>query len=435
MDESPPNFSNGVNGAHSTNGVNGAPRSDEMDLLSLTTAVVQHRRMIVRNVLAAFFAFIVISLIWPRSYVATTSILPPDSAEPDGLSLLLNHTPFAGLALPRARTSSELFAEILASRSVQEGVLRHSLKFDGHETNLLEYWEETQISKALKQLSGSTTIATTEQGIITIDVEMNHPELAAQVANAFVAELDRVNKEKSISRAKNSRVYIEQQLQLTQEKLNTAADCLRVFQEHHHAVALPEQMRAAIDGVAEVKGTLIAKQVQLEVMQQSMRASNPAIVQLQAEIRELQKQYDHMQYGSKGESDKDYFPAFADVPQISQKLATLVREVKVQETIWELLNQQFYQAKIQEARDTPTVQVLDPAVPPERHSKPKRTLMVLIGTSVVFIFSFLAAVIMFYAKQSRRDTAEWEKWRGLVGAINNDVQQFRRRFARKKENA
>lgn len=434
MDEPRPNYTNGINGEHSTNGVNGTPRSDDMDLLSLTTAVVQHRRMIVRNVLAAFVAFIIISFLWPRSYVATTSILPPDSAEPDGLSLLLNNTPFAGLTLPRARTSSELFAEILASRSVQEGVLRHHLEFDGKQTDLLKYWEEEQISKALKELSSLTTIATTEQGIITIDVEMDHPELAAQVANAFVAELDRINKEKSISRAKNSRVYIEQQLQLTQAKLNTAADSLRLFQERHHAVALPEQMRAAIDGVAEVKGTLIAKQVQLEVMQQSMRASNPAIMQMQAEIRELQRQYDNMQYGSKGKKDDDYFPAFAEVPQISQKLATLVREVKVQETIWELLNQQFYQAKIQEARDTPTVQVLDQAVPPERHTKPKRMLMVLIGTTVVFIFSFLAAVIMFYAKQSRRDTAEWEKWRGLVGAINHDVQQLRQRFARKKEN-
>lgn len=433
MDE--PRFynSNGANGAKHTNGANGVNHRDEMDLLSLSSAVVQHRRMIMRNVLVAVLSFIIISLIWPRSYVATTSILPPDSAEPDGLSLLLNNTPFSGLVIPRARTSSDLFAEILASRSVQEGVLRHPLEFDGKETNLLEYWEEAQISKALKQLSELTTIATTEQGIITIDVQMDHPELAAQVANAFVAELDQVNKEKSISRAKNSRVYIEGQLQLTQSKLNTAADSLRLFQERHHAVALPEQMRAAIDGVAEVKGTLIAKRVQLEVMQQTMRASNPAVLQLQAELRELQKQYNGMQFGSTGNGAKDYFPAFAEVPQISQQLATLVREVKVQETIWELLNQQFYQAKIQEARDTPTVQVLDPAVPPERHAKPKRLLMVLIGTTVVFIFSFLAAIIMFYAKQARRDTAEWEKWRGLASAINNDVQHLRQRFARKKE--
>jgi len=431
MNEPRPYHSNGANGANNTNG---ASRPDEIDLLSLLTAVVHHRRMIVRNGLLAFCAFVIIVLIWPRTYIATTSILPPDTTEPDGISLLLNSTPLAGLALPRPRSSSDLFAEILASRSVGEGVLRHPLTIDSTTTNLLGYWKPPKVVKALTRLYSQTTVSTTEQGIIVIDVEMDRPELAAQIANAFVAELDRVNNEKSISRAKNSRVYIEQQLQLTQAKLNASADSLRLFQERHHAVALPEQMRAAIEGVAEIKGTLIAKQVQLEVMQQSMRASNPAIVQLQAEVRELQKQYNDMQYGNKDEKSKDYFPAFAEVPQIGQQLAALMREVKVQETIWELLNQQYYQAKIQEARDTPTVQVLDPAVPPEHHAKPKRLLIVLIGTIVVLIFSFLMAVMRFYTGQARRDTAEWEKWRGLASTLNNDLQQLRQRFGRKKEN-
>jgi uncharacterized protein involved in exopolysaccharide biosynthesis len=425
------NGGSSANGANGANGVNGARRHDELDLLSLVTAVVHHRRMIIRNGVTAFFVFVILAFIWPRTYVATTSVLPPDSAEPDGLSLLLNSSPFAGLAMPHARSASELFAEILASRSVGEGVLRHPLTVDSTTTNLLEYWEQPMMAKALKRLYNQTTVSTSEQGIITIETAMDQPELAAQVANAFVAELDRVNKEKNISRAKNSRIYIEQQLQLTQAKLNAAADSLRLFQERHRAVALPEQMRAAIEGVAEVKGTLVAKQVQLEVMQQSMRTSNPAIVQLQTEVRELQKRYDDMQYGSPGEGRKDYFPAFAEVPQIGQRLAELMREVKVQETIWELLNQQFYRARIQEARDTPTVQVLDPAVPPEQHAKPKRLLMVLVGPVVVFIFSFLAAVLRYYAAMARGNTVEREKWRDLANTLGNDLQSVRHRFARK----
>jgi uncharacterized protein involved in exopolysaccharide biosynthesis len=431
----PSNGAKAMNNPNGVNGANGVHRHDEMDLLSLVTAVAQHRRMILRNVALAFLVFMVAAFLWPRSYVAKTSILPPDSVEPDGLSLLLNNTPFAGLALPRARTSSDLFAEILASRSVGEGVLHHPVTIDSDTTSLLEYWQNPLLTKALQRLYRRTTISTTEQGIILIETEMDHPELAAQIANTFVSELDRVNQEKSISRAKNSRVYIEQQLQITQAKLNSAADSLRLFQERHHAVALPEQMRAAIDGVAEVKGTLVAKQVQLDVMQQSMRASNPVIVQMQAEVRELRKQYDNMQYGTGEKGQKDYFPAFAEVPQIGQQLAGLMREVKVQETIWELLNQQYYQAKIQEARDTPTVQVLDVAVPPEQHAKPKRLLMVLLGTTVVFILSFVASVIIYHAGAAPRDSAEWEKWRGLVGAIHNDVQHLRQRFVRKKENA
>lgn len=417
-----------------TFGPNGGQRH-EMDMLSLTTAVVHHRRMIVRNCLTACVAFILLALIWPRTYVATTSILPPEGNDAEGLSLLLNTAPLAGLALPHARSSSELFAEILRSRSVGEGVLHHNLIIDSTNTSLLDYWDRPKLSKALKRLYGLTTISTSAQGIIAIETEMDRPELAAQIANAFVAELDRVNRDKSTSRAKNSRTYIEQQLQLTHAKLRTAADSLRFFEEKHRAVALPEQMRAAIDGVAELKGTIVAKQVQLEVMQQTMRATNPAIMQLQTEIRELQKQYDDMQYGGGSAGRKDYFPAFSEVPQIGQRLAELTREVRVQETIWELLNQQYYQAKIQEARDTPTVQVLDSAVPPEQHARPKRVLTVFVGTTVVFIFSFLAAVIRYHAGQARRDTAEWERWRALLNTLNGDWQLIRHRVVRRKQNA
>ncbi|MFQ5650479.1 MAG: GumC family protein [bacterium] len=413
---------------------------DEINLLDYVEVIVKRRRMILRNAFAAAALMAVISLVLPRTYTATTTLLPPEEGNQEGLRGLLANSPLSFLDFPGVATrSSEMFVEILKSRTVAEGVLQTKYDYDDKRQNLYEVWDLDTRTEALKRLRKKSTISSNEQGVIEVSVELRDPNLAAQVARAYVAELDSVNQEKSFSKAKNSRIYIEEQLEITENNLKKASRELADFQATFKAVNLEEQTKVAIEKAGEIKGTIMAKEVALEVARETMKADNPVILRLQKELQELRKQFEHLQFGNSVpfEEQKDYFIPFADVPEVGLRFAELIREVKVQETVWQLLNQQYYSAKIQEARDTPTVQVLDEAVPPEKRTKPHRTLLVLVASFLAFMFSIFGAFVMAYGEKLKEREADYQKVRHFAQALREDYGLAKatvaRVFQRKKE--
>ncbi|MFQ5708037.1 MAG: GumC family protein [bacterium] len=402
--------------------------AEEIDLLDYLGVILKHRRMILRNVLVAALVVAVVSLILPSTYTATTTLLPPDDSDNQGLLGMLANSPVSVLNLPGLpATSSDIFVEILKSRTVALGVLQHSYKIKEREQDLYSYWDEDSKEQATRHLRKKVRVWANEQGIINIAVEMRDPDLAAQVAQAFVEQLDQVNKEKSFSRAKNSRIYIEEQLKITEAHLKKASEALAQFQSKNKAVALQDQTKVAIERAGEIKGTIMAKEVQLQVALQTMKPDNPILLKLQKELDELRKQYDHLQFGNSVpfEKQRDYFIPFADVPEVGLKLAQLMREVKVQETVWQLLNQQYYSAKIQEARDTPTVQVLDKAVPPEKRTSPKRTLLVLVSSFLTFCFSIFAAFVLEYHERLKQNEESYRKVARILQDLQDDYRQVK----------
>jgi len=125
------------------------------------------------------------------------------------------------------------------------------------------------------------------------------------------------------------------------------------------------------------------------------------------------------------EEQKDYFIPFADVPEVGSRLAEFLRDVKVQETVWQLLNQQFYSAKIQEARDTPTVQVLDAAVQPERRTRPKRKLLIVVTSFLTFVFSVFWAFCLEYVERNK-EKEDFQKMSGMVAELKADYNKLKK---------
>ncbi len=404
---------------------------DEINLLDYLSVVIDHRRMIGRNTLFAGLLALLVSFVLPSTYTATTTLLPPDEGKSQSLTSLLANSDASFLNLSGlGTTSSEIFVEILSSRTVGELVLNTTYDFAGKQQNLFQIWDEDGRQDALTTLHKKASLSANDQGVIEISVEMRDPDLAAQVARAFVAALDKVNQEKSLSKAKSSRVYIEEQLALTEANLARASQQLATFQSESKAVNLEEQTRVAIEKAGEIKGTIIGREVELEVAKQTMKADNPVILRLQKELYELRKQFEHLQFGNSVpfEEQRDYFIPFAKVPEVGLKFASLIREVKVQETVWQLLNQQYYSAKIQEARDTPTVQVLDVALPPEKRTSPKRKLLVLVALFLGFSFSVFASFLIEYANNVRANEADFEKIQHFGGELKRDYHEFRERI-------
>lgn len=405
---------------------------EEINLFDYLDVIIKHRRMILRNVVGICLLIAVISFILPKSYTAKTTLLPPDEAQQSSVLTALIGSPLSQLGLSQATSTSDIFVQILKSRTVFDQVLNTKFHHKGDTSKtLLSILKTKSLEKGRRKLNKKVAVTASPEGVISVKVELFDAKLAADVSNAFVAGLDKVNQEKSTSRAKNSRIYIEHQLTETEKKLKEASDALAKFKEQYKAVSLEEQTKTAIEKAGEIKGNIIAKEVELGVALQTMKANNVNVIQLKKEIEELKKQYNYLQFGNDQSlaEKKEFYIPFSEVPEVSLELAKLIREVKVQETVWELLNQQYYQAKIQEAKDTPTVQILDEAVPPEFRSKPKRKLLILIGGFLTLLASVFWAFTIEFVSKIKSD----QKTIRFLETLNSDLKAIKSFIRNKHE--
>lgn len=411
------------------------PEKEEINLYSYLSILVSYRRFIFLNLVGVCLIVAVISLLLPRWYRATTVILPPGGeALSSGMASSLMGTA-SGLAtslpLPFMATPSDIFAAILKSRTVGEAVVKRE--------NLMEIYKTESLEKTLRELFSRVSIHVTPEGMISLSYEDKDRNRAAEVANRFVMELDRINQETSASQAKSARIFIEERLTQTQKELTQAEENLREFKEENKTILLNDQMEAAIEKAAGLKAQLVSSEIDLNVLSKTMSSSHPQIKSLRTRINEIKKQLEILELGNQKENSEEKTVLdvpFAEVPALSLKLARLVREVKIQEGVFELLTQQYEQYKIQETKDTPTIQVLDKAVPPEKRARPKRALLVglsgilSIFASLVFIFG-----LEYFKRSKQKNPQAVERLESLLGAWRKDVEDLKNKlsFRQKKD--
>ena len=409
---------------------------EKVNIYSYLAILVAYRRFIFLNLVGVCLIVALLSFLLPTWYRATTTVLPPGGEAALGLgvpsSLLGAASGFAtSLSLPFMATPSDIVAAILRSRAVGEAVIR--------EEQLMEVYRTESMEKALGELFSRVKIEVTPEGLISLSYEDKDRVRAAAVANRFMEQSDRIGRETSASQAKSARIFIEERLTQTQEELARSEENLRSFQEENKTILLDDQMRASIEKAAELKARMVSAQIELNVLSKTMSPSHPGIRSLRSEIDELRRQLEIQERG-KDEEDPESKTVldvpFSEVPALSLKLARLTREVKIQEGIFELLTQQYEQYKIQETKDTPTLQVLDRAVPPERRARPRRALLVVLSgilslfVSMTFIFG-----LEYFKALRERNPEGFDRFTALLGAWRKDTEDLRKKllFRRKKD--
>jgi tyrosine-protein kinase Etk/Wzc len=384
---------------------------EEVNLLDYWRVVRKHLRLIIVLYITAVLATMGYSLWTPKIYESTATILAPDErgVRSLGLATALATSGVAqavpGLSMPSLTPQRDIFVSILKSRTMGQDVVQ---RFD-----LQEHFQVPFLSDAIRRLSGMTTVTLSKDGVISVKVQETDPQLAAELANFYVAHLDQMISRLATTEASKQRVFIADRLSETERELRRAEEALRQFQETNKVIALQEQARGAVETAAHLKGEIMASEVQLEVMRKFATEANPEVVKLKQRIQEMKRHLSGMQYGkvwvlpaenhNPGEPRHEIHIPFAQVPELVIELARLMRDVKVQETVYTLLTQQLEQAKIAEARDMPTVQALDKAVPADRKSKPKTTFnMAVAGITSLFVGILLAFFLEYVAgvKQS-----------------------------------
>jgi tyrosine-protein kinase Etk/Wzc len=411
--------------------------SEKVDIYSYLTILVGYRRFIFLNLLGVCVIVAIISFLLPSWYRATTTVLPP---ERETLSLGLTSSlagAVSGLgtsySLPFMATPSDIIAAILKSRTVAEAVLEKE--------NLMETYKTKSREAAFRELFSRVSVSVSPEGIVSLSYDDKDKIRAAKVANRFVEEMDRVNRETSTSQAKNARMFIEERLTKTQGDLSKAEEDLRNFQEENKTLLLDSQMKTAIEKAADLKAEMVSAEIELNVLSKTMSSSHPQIQSLRSKINEIKRQLETLELGNQKEESKDKTVLdvpFTEVPSLSLKLARLVREVKIQEKVFELLTQQYEQYKIEETKNTPTIQVLDKAIPPEKRFKPKRALLVGIsGILSLFASTFFIFGLEYFKKSKQRNPEGMAKLEALMGAWRKDVEDLKRKisFRQKKDSS
>jgi len=282
----------------------------------------------------------------------------------------------------------------LESRSVADAIIN---KF-----NLMQKWEIEYRNDVYKKLENRTKIdVDRKNGIISISVEDEDPKVAAAMANTYVEALDRINRRVHTSSGHRKRVFLEERLKKVKEDLARAETELKAFQEKYKLIAIDEQAKAAIQGAAKIKGEIIAAQTELEVLKQFGTEKQNEAVMLKSKIAELQKQLYKIEAGNPAK-DEFYIP-FKQMPTLALQLARLMREAKIQEEVFKLLTSQYELAKIEEAKDVNTIQVLDRAIPPDRKSSPNRRLIVILSTLAAFFIAVFLAFFLEYIDRIKTD--------------------------------
>lgn len=406
----------------------------EVNLRDYFKVIVKWRRFIVFNTAVITVLAVIISLVLPKKYTATATLLPPvEQPEILGISSLLGGG-LGGMAslagLQGMVNPSDVFVKILGSRTVMEGVIK--------KCGLMEEYGTESTEEALRELDGATSVEAYLEGVITVSVDAKTAILAADIANSYVDELDKFNQEVNMTRGKRNRIFIEDRLEKVKEDLKAAEESLRDFQQRHKTVSLDDEITVAIEAASNLKAEIIAKEVQLGLLRGYATEQSAPVKRLRSEIAQLNRQLREMEYGSKAQSSSTKFGAgfsipFAKLPAVGLELARLTREATIQGALFELLTQQYEQAKIVEARDTPTVQVLDKAVPPERRSFPQRRKLVVVG----FVFSVFVGVglsfFLEYVEKVQGRPNEYEEWIGMGEEMKGDLEVLKKELFRRRK--
>jgi uncharacterized protein involved in exopolysaccharide biosynthesis len=375
-----------------------------VDPLDLLLVLGRSRRLLVLGPLLAGTLAAAVSLVLPKSYTAATRILPPQQAQSSAAAMLSQLGGLAGAAggALGIKNPSDLYVGMLTSETVANAIIeRFKLK---------EVYEAGFMYQARKALAGATRVKAEKSGLITVEVDARDPALAADLANAYVTELHRLTSALAISEAAQRRAFFERHLQQTKDRLAEAEASLRRAIDTGGLVSVEGQSRAAVETVARLRAEISAREIQLQAMRGYATAGHPDIRRAEQELASMRQALGRLESGPGGGAVQGAATG-PDGPKEAGGLGTikLVREVKYQEVMMELLARQYELARVDESKEAPLVQVLDPAQPPERRSWPKRFLIVLVTTVAAFFLSVVAVLVRGALVASLSDEARRAK--------------------------
>ena len=375
-----------------------APPPPRLDPLDVLLFLAGHKRAVLGIPLIAALMAAVISLLMPNYYAAVTKILPPQQNQSSAAMALAQLGSAAGVPAPSLglKNPNDLYVGMLKSRTVADRLIERFA--------LRQLYERTTLQDTRRVLEQRTAISHGRDGIITVQFEDTDRGRAADITNAYIEELYKLTQTLAVTEAGQRRLFLEKQLKLARDALADAEVELKKTQEATGLIKLDEQGRAIIEAVAKLRAQIAAKEVEAVTMRAFATERNPAYVRSQQELAGLRVELTRLEKSTQSSNKEgDIFVPTGKVPEAGLEYVRRFRDVKYYETVFDLLAKQFEIAKIDEARDTSIVQVLDRALPPEKKSRPHRALIVVVTGLAALLAALLWALLADAYRRASRD--------------------------------
>lgn len=362
---------------------------DEIALFDLIIVLAERKRLILAVASVFTIGSIIISLLLPKEYTGTTTILPPQQNSSMGAALASQLGSLGGVAALAGgslglKNPTDMIVAMLKSRTVEDGMVQRF--------GLIQEYHSSLPSDARKSFEKYAKIdGSGKDGLIRISVDDRDPKRAAELANGYVDEFRKLSEHLAITEASQRRLFFEQQLETSKNNLADAEEALKLTQQKTGLIQLDSQARALIESAAQLRAQITAKEVQIKSLETFATDENAQLVQAQQELDSLRTQLAKLG-GSESGAEANLIVPRGKVPEAGLEYVRKLRDVKYYETIFEILARQYEVAKLDEARQGALIQVVDPAIPPDRRSFPKRGYIV-IGSTVAGIFIGMVVVL------------------------------------------
>lgn len=369
-------------------------------MLFLFKTIVEWRKFIIVATILTAGAVAAISLVLPKWYTARASMFPPDQGGgmPVYSELIQSlQMPLLGQLGTGARPET-IYIDMMKSRRVADRLIE--------EFDFYEVYEVSLVEEAVAELQSHTSFTLLENGLIIVSFEDKDPGRAAGVANRYLGLLDEFNRQLSFSRASKTREFIEGQLVVRGQALAEAELALMEFQDANQALELDEQLRSALAIVTDLTAEAIALETELKILESYTSPNSEEYVEKQREYEQLLLQLQKLKV-NRNKDDEDllraFLPTLEDIPALALQMLRLSRSVEIETTVYTMLVTEYEKSRIEEARDTPTVQVMDAASAPNFRSRPRRKALVVVGMLAGLGWSaFLALIVTAWRENKGR---------------------------------
>ena len=386
-----------------SNGFSATPAAQgdvEISLLDLLIVLAERKRVILWVTAAFAIVSIIVSLLLPVRYTATVLLLPPQQGSSIGSALASQLGNLGGMAALAGgslglKNPNDQFVAMLKSRTVEDAMVERY--------GLMQEYHKRYLSDARKQFEDYATVdGGSKDGLIHISVESHDPRRAAELANGYVDQFRDLSQHLAITEASQRRLFFEQELEKAKDNLANAEEAMKETEQKTGLIQLDSQARALIESAAALRAQIAAREVQIQGMQTYATGENAQLVQAQQELDSMRAQLAKLG-GSEESPGSGIIPPKGQMTQAGMEYVRRLRDVKYYETIFDILARQFEIAKLDEAKEGALIQVVDPAIVPDKKSSPKRALIVIVATFLGLFVGIFCALWQAGVERMKRD--------------------------------
>jgi uncharacterized protein involved in exopolysaccharide biosynthesis len=335
--------------------------------------ILSGKRILLISTTAGFLLGLTLVLVWKPYYTSEAIFLPPKSDVPSSTS--------SSLMLFGGDDKSDTYLGMLASRSVADKLI--------DKLGLVSEFHATDRDVARRILANSSNFSLNKNTMIIVQVKARTGKLSADIANAYLDALYELNGEMVSSASAHRRMFFEQQLQEQKLALSQAEVDLKATQERTGIVLPVGEAEAGLTATAQLQAQINAAETRLAGLRVAATESNPEVVQLRTQIDQLRSQLANQQADSSARRPRAGLTPQGRLPEFTLEYQQKQHEVKLRETVYDALVQQYEKARLSSIDPGPQLQIVDRAIAPNRKSGPPRKIIVLAGIVGGFLFGLL----------------------------------------------